>query len=139
MTRVVVDASALAAVIFGEPDAADWSRRLEGAAVFAPRLLQYELQSVAGKKCRQHPKQAHAIVTALALALDPKQGITWLDPDPADTVLLANATGLTPYDASYLCIAAMAGADLLTADRELSAALDPFLAPGSTTRHRRER
>jgi predicted nucleic acid-binding protein len=41
-------------------------------------------------------------------------------------VLLARATGLTAYDASYLCAAAMAEADLLTADEELAAAVDPF-------------
>ena len=45
--RVVVDASVLAAVAFGEPDAGEWARRLDGATVFAPRLLQYEMQSVA--------------------------------------------------------------------------------------------
>jgi predicted nucleic acid-binding protein len=123
VTRVVADASALAAVVFNEPDADAWSRRLDGTALFAPRLLQYELQSVARKKCRQSPALAPAIVTALALALDPARGIAWLDPDPADVVLLAHATGLTAYDASYLCAAAMAEADLLTADRELSAAL----------------
>lgn len=126
MTRVVVDTSALAAIVFAEPDAPEWTRRLDGAAVFAPRLLQYELQSVAVKKCRQHPAQRPAIVTALALALHPDRGITWLDPDPADVALLAHATGLTAYDASYLCAAAMIDADLLTADRTLAAALDPF-------------
>ena len=126
MTHIVVDASALAAVTFGEPDAAEWSRRLDGAAVFAPSLLQYELQSVARKKCRQAPPQAPAILRALEIALDPRQGITWLDPDPVDVVLLANATGLTTYDASYLCLAGMLDADLVTGDRSLTAALDPF-------------
>jgi predicted nucleic acid-binding protein len=126
VTPVVPDASVLAAVVFNEPGADAWSARLEGTTLFAPRLLQYELQSVAVKKCRQQPALAPAIVGALALALDPDQGITWLDPDPADVALLANATGLTAYDASYLCAAAMAEADLLTADDELAAALDPF-------------
>jgi predicted nucleic acid-binding protein len=41
-------------------------------------------------------------------------------------VLLAQATGLTAYDASYLCVAAMAGADLVTGDRALAAAVDPY-------------
>jgi len=126
VTRIVVDASVLAAVAFGEPDGAGWSDRLDGSAVFAPSLLRYELCSVARKKCRQSPQQAAAIIAALALALEPQQGITWLDPDPADVVLMANATGLTPYDASYLCLAGMLGADLLTADRTLASALDSF-------------
>ena len=124
MTRVVVDASVMAAVTFGEPDAGAWMRRLDGAAVFAPRLLQYELQSVAQKKCRKHPRLAARIVEALRRALDPETGITWVDPDPADVVLVANATGLTTYDASYLCLAGSVGADLATADRALAAAID---------------
>ena len=128
MTRVVVDASVLAAVTFGEPDAAEWSARLDGATVFAPKLLQYELLSVARKKCRQLPRRVPEILTALAAALDPAQGIAWLDPDPADVLLVANATGLTTYDASYLCLAGMLSADLVTADRTLEAALDAFSA-----------
>ena len=123
--RLVVDASVLAAVTFGEPEAEEWARRLDGAAVFAPRLLQYELQSVARKKCAEHPSEAGAIVAALGRSLDPTTGITWVDPDPADVVLLANATGLTAYDANYLCLAGLLGADLATADRRLAAALDP--------------
>jgi predicted nucleic acid-binding protein len=125
VSRVVVDASVLSAIVFGEPAGTGWGRRLEGAAVYAPRLLQYELQSVAWKKCRQDPRQAPGILAALALALEPQQGITWGDPDPADVVLMATATGLTPYDASYLCLAGMLGADLLTGDRTLAAVLDP--------------
>jgi predicted nucleic acid-binding protein len=124
--RLVVDASVLAAVVFGEPEADQWCSRLEGATVFAPGLLQYELQSVARKKCRQDPRRSPEIVAALALALDPRRGVTWIDPDPADVVLVANATGLTTYDACYLCVAATLGADLVTGDRALAAAVDPF-------------
>lgn len=126
MTRVVVDASVLAAVTFGEPDADAWARRIEGAAVFAPSLLRYEMQSVAWKKCRLQPERAREIVTALDMALQPGRGITWFDPHPADVVLVANATGLTAYDASYLCVAGMLDADLVTGDTVLAGALDPF-------------
>jgi predicted nucleic acid-binding protein len=125
VTRVVIDTSVLAAVTFGEPDADAWARRLDGAAVFAPRLLQYELQSVARKKCEKHPRRVREIVSALARALDPATGITWVDPDPADVVLLANQTGLTAYDASYLYLTGLLGADLATADKRLAAALEP--------------
>jgi predicted nucleic acid-binding protein len=126
MRRVVVDASVLAAIVFNEPEAARWVRRLEGAALFAPTLLQYELQSVACKKCRHARDDSPRLIRALALALDPRAGITWMDPDPADVVLLANATGLSTYDASYLCLAGVLDADLVTGDEALAAALDPF-------------
>lgn len=125
MTRLVIDASVLAAITFGEPEAEAWSRRIEGAAVFAPRLLQYELQSVANKKCSRHPRKAAAILSALDRALDPTSGITWMDAQPSDVVLIASTSGLTAYDASYLCLAGMLGADLATADRRLAAALEP--------------
>ena len=124
MNRVVVDASVLGAVVFAEAEGAAWSERLDGVAVFAPRLLQYELQSIARKKCRLRPGEAPAVVEALSRALDHRWGLTLIDPNPADVVLIANATGLSAYDANYLCLAGMLGADLLTADRRLAAALD---------------
>ncbi len=125
VTPVVVDASALAAVCFVEPDADTWARRLDGAALHAPRLLQYELFSVALKKCKARPEQARRVLEALTLALDERQGITWIDPDPVDVVLLARATGLTTYDATYLCLAGMLEADLVTRDAALAAMVDP--------------
>ena len=38
-------------------------------------------------------------------------------------VLVANATGLTAYDASYLCLAGLLGAERATADTRLAATL----------------
>jgi predicted nucleic acid-binding protein len=114
----------MAAIVFGEPDARQWGFRLEGAQLFAPTLLQYELSSVARKKCRQHPGQLRQILLALDLALDPGRGITWMDPNPVDVVVLSNATGLSSYDASYLWLAGFLEADLVTRDRELAAAHD---------------
>ena len=126
MRRVVVDTSVLAALTFGEPDGEEWAGRLDGCALYAPALLQYEMASVARKKCRQHPEQARHIVRALALALDSLRGITLMDPNPADVVLLANATGLTAYDASFLWLAGFLDADLVTRDKALAAAADPL-------------
>ncbi len=122
MRRVVVDASALAAVVFGEPGGADVSRRLEGAEVAAPTLLRFELANTAWKKARRQPKDAPAIVAALTLALEPDWGIAWHDVQPGDVVLVAQATGLTAYDASYLWLAGSLGADLVTLDTKLVAA-----------------
>lgn len=122
MKAVVADASALAAVVFGEPGAEEVARRLDGAAIFAPDLLAFELASVAGKKLKRHPERAEAILRALWTALDPRLGIEWRAVDHGDVVLLALQTGLTPYDASYLWLAGRLGADLVTLDRRLIAA-----------------
>ena len=126
MRRVVVDTSVLAAITFDESTSQDWSTRLEGATLYAPTLLQYEMANVARKKCRQHPDQTRGILAALDLTLDPRRGIVWMDPNPVDLVVLSNATGLSPYDASYMWLAGFLGADLVTRDRALAAAVDPF-------------
>ncbi|MDO8837075.1 MAG: type II toxin-antitoxin system VapC family toxin [Vicinamibacterales bacterium] len=128
MRRVVVDASALASVTFGEPEAEHWLTVLNGAVLHAPTLLRYELANAARKKCKAEPGRVRDIITALSLALDPRRGIVYHDPNPMDVVLLANATGLSPYDASYLWLAGFLGADLVTADHELAAAHDAFAA-----------
>lgn len=122
MTRVVVDASALAALTFQEPQEEVVGNKLQGTRVFAPSLLRFELASVARKKVRQRPADAVRILTALTMVLDTDCDITWCDVDPTDVVLVAHATGLTTYDASYLWLAGSLGADLVTLDQRLAGA-----------------
>ena len=122
MKRLVVDASALAAVVFQEPEEETVSQRLDGAIVFAPALLQFELASAAWKKVRQRPADAARILSALSLALDGRWNLNWQDVQPTDVVLVAQATGLSVYDASYLWLAGALGAELVTLDARLAAA-----------------
>ena len=122
MNPVVVDASALAALAFAEPSADIVARRLQGATVFAPTLLRFELANTAWKKIGRQPAEAARILTALEMVLSPRWGISWRDVDPTDVVLIARATGLTAYDASYLWLAGVLGADLVTLDTQLSRA-----------------
>jgi predicted nucleic acid-binding protein len=122
MNRVVVDASAMVAIAFNEPNAEDVARRLEGAVVCAPTLLKFELANAAWKKIRRQPDRARPILQALAEVLDPRAGMAWIDVDHADAALVALATGLTAYDASYLWLAGSLGADLVTLDSKLAGA-----------------
>jgi predicted nucleic acid-binding protein len=124
MNGVVVDASALAAVVFDEPAGEAVATRIEGATVFAPALLKYELANTAWKKARRDKANAPGILRALTLAMGPRCGINWRDVDPADAVLIAAATGLTAYDASYLWLAGSLGADLITLDQRLARVAD---------------
>jgi len=122
MRRVVVDASAYVAVAFNEPKGKGVTARLEGAAVYAPTLLKFELANAAWKKARRDPAGAKAIMRALALANDPRWGIIWKDVDLADLVLISLATGLTAYDAAYVALAGLLGAELVTLDEGIVAA-----------------
>ena len=120
MNRVVADASALAAVTFQEPGLDDVKLRLRGAEVFAPRILQFEMANVAWKRIRRQPNDALVTLSLLQAALGEGSGIQWMDVNMTDVVLIAKATGLTAYDASYLWLAGSLGADLVTLDKQLA-------------------
>jgi predicted nucleic acid-binding protein len=114
---VVIDASALAALVFKEPSAEAVAERIDGAALAAPELLRYELANVAWKKLRRAPdNQRAAIMIALDRALDARRGLRFYAVNPTDVVVIARAAGVSTYDASYLWLAGMLGADLVTLD-----------------------
>jgi predicted nucleic acid-binding protein len=129
---VVVDASALGAMTFGEPDAAALSAHLEGETLIAPTLVDYELANIALKKVRRGlvtPAQASVLLTA-ALRV-PIQRL----PVPGEEVFeLARQTGLTTYDASYLWLARAHDAELVTLDRPLAEITDTLGGPGASYR-----
>jgi len=54
MAVKVVGASALAAIMFGEPDAEEVAARLEGASLVAPLLLGFEIVNLCLTKLRRH-------------------------------------------------------------------------------------
>lgn len=121
MRRVVADASALAAIIFGEAEADAVDPQLRAADLWAPTLLQFELANVAWKKIRRNPSKGVEILGALRTFFADRP-IEWVDVDLTDVVLVAQKTGLTPYDASYLWLAGSLGADLVTLDKRLASA-----------------
>jgi predicted nucleic acid-binding protein len=120
MTVKVVDASALAALLFGEPEADDVAEKLSDARLIAPALLSFELANVCLIKGRRSPDQRAALKAAFRLrhAL----GVEEIDIDHDGALELAAATGLTVYDASYLWLKRHLGADLVTLDKQLSRA-----------------
>lgn len=123
MTSIaVVDASALAAIAFNEPLAAETTERLANRELVAPRLLAYELANAAVRKVAKHPEQAALIRAGLERALADDVAIVWSDVEPGPVLDLAVETGLTAYDASYLWLARHLDADLITLDAELAAA-----------------
>ena len=116
----VVDASALAAVLFGEPEAERVAALLEGHPLMAPTLLPYELANVCRRKVAAGEGEPEALLAALSLL--GRLDVRLLDVDPVDTARLALATGLTAYDAAYLGLARALGAELVTLDAALARA-----------------
>lgn len=122
MSLVVIDASALAAVVFREPRHEEVTGRLRGATLVSPRLMPYELTNIAQRKILQRPDQEAAITRALERALAEDFAITLSDVEFEEVLALALETRLTAYDASYLWLARHMQADLVTLDQELAAA-----------------
>jgi predicted nucleic acid-binding protein len=117
MRALVVDASALGALVFGEPQAEDVSRALTDATLVAPPLLWFEMAAVATKKIRYHPELAAEIQAAFSLAF--RLPIAIRDVNYEETVNLALERDLTTYDASYLWLADHLGAQFVTLDAKL--------------------
>ncbi len=121
---MVVDCSALSAVLFDEPlrDAA--LARLVGHSLHAPNLLDHEIASVALKKLRQ---DWPADSVALALADYRAYDIQLHAVDLAAQYELAQRYQISAYDAAYLQLAAELRAPLATFDPKLAAAAQAHL------------
>ena len=118
MAISVVDASALSAVLFGEPAAAEIVEQLRGRTLAAPSLVVYELGNTCWKKCRRHPASATGLRKALATL--PELELQLLEVEPIEVLELAEARELTFYDAAYLWLATRLRARLVTLDRRLA-------------------
>jgi predicted nucleic acid-binding protein len=116
----VVDASAMAAFLFGEPEAESIASRIDNARLVAPGLLAFELANVCLVKCRRQPDQRDSLVEGLLLL--GRLGVEEVEVDHAGVLALAMTTRLTAYDASYLWLAQHLGAELVTLDKALGRA-----------------
>jgi predicted nucleic acid-binding protein len=116
----VVDASALAALLFGEPQAEAVAGQLGDARLVAPALLGFELANVCLIKARRHPDQRPALTAAFRLR--DQLAVEEVTVDHDDALELASATGLTAYDASYLWLTRQLEAELVTLDQQLARA-----------------
>ena len=117
MPARVVDASVMAAWCFREPRSTEALRLLQGADLYAPLLLAYELASIARRKAAAYPENLETLEQALATAL--MLPIHWSDVNHLAVLRLALDTNLTTYDASYLYLAHALAIPLATFDRQL--------------------
>jgi predicted nucleic acid-binding protein len=68
MTAKVVDASALAALLFGEAEGTAGAERLRDADLIAPALLPVEIANACIKKMRREPGRRDALMVAFGMA-----------------------------------------------------------------------
>ncbi len=120
-TVKVVDASAACALVFGEPAASDVAAALADARLVGPQLLPFEVANTCWKKIRKHPDKRSELIRAHDLFQRLDIGSVAID--FPQTVILAEETGLTAYDAAYLWIARRFEIELVTLDSRLQAAL----------------
>lgn len=128
---LVVDASVLAAALFGEDEhelAVSWMR---AHALAAPQLVDYEIANIALNKLRRKLVDHEAAAQSLSLfaALD----ITRMPTAMEGVFALAAQYKLTAYDAAYLWLAAQLKAPLATFDRRLGEAAQDCLSALGTT------
>ena len=122
MPALVADASVLAAIAFGESTARQARTELQGARLYEPYLLPFELASIARAKIRRDPAQRQVILRALAIALSIEMDL--VEVEQVAVVRLALSSSLTTYDATYLHLARILRVPLVTFDRQLRAATD---------------
>ncbi|MGH7155942.1 MAG: type II toxin-antitoxin system VapC family toxin [Acetobacteraceae bacterium] len=119
-TLKVVDASAIVALLFAEAQAAQVADRLAGTDLIAPALLDFELANVCLTKMRRDPPRRVGYLAAYHGRAALRIGICEVDQGRA--LELAERTGLSGYDASYLWLARTLGAELVTLDQKLATA-----------------
>ena len=121
MSAIVVDASALGAVIFDEAEAEPILASADDELI-APTLLRYELASICTTKLIRRPADAYTVLARYKLftALD----IELLEPDWLALPTFAIEWSLSAYDAAYLHLALARKAALVTLDARLADAYD---------------
>lgn len=121
MSVTVVDASAVAAVMFDEPEAAPIVATIAGALI-APGLLRYELASICATKLAREPQHAKIVLARYGLLA--RLDVVYADPDWESLPLLARQWEISAYDAAYLQLALARKAPLVTLDSRLAKAYD---------------
>jgi predicted nucleic acid-binding protein len=114
---IVVDASAIGAIAWGEPEGEEIAPYLYEETLLAPVLLDFELVSIALQKARKGPGTPGLATAGLIVAL--RIPIARVSVPAADVFALARRTGLTAYDASYLWLARSRDLELVTLDTQL--------------------
>ena len=116
----VIDASALAAVLFGEPEADSLDLDLSPEQLIASPMLPHEFANICVKKHQRAGLSTDEVL--LKLKEFESLGIATEPVSSPETVAAAIRFGLSSYDAGYLWLALIKELPLLTLDKKLAAA-----------------
>ncbi len=119
MTDTVVDASAVAAVLFDEPHAAPVVHAVS-RPFLAPSLIHYELANLCATKLRRDPASTRLTLARYEIFL--RLEFRTEEPDWESLPKLAQLWGLSAYDAAYLQLARRYEFPLVTLDARLAQA-----------------
>jgi len=120
MAVKVIDSSALAALVFVEPEGQRVVNLIQDDDLVAPHLLSFELANVCLTKIRRHPSQKTLLLAGFHM-ID-QLPLTCMDVNLSEALELAEAFGLTVYDSSFLWLAMTLDVELLTLDKSLAKA-----------------
>jgi predicted nucleic acid-binding protein len=120
VTDKVVDASAIAALLFDETTADEVAATLHGHRLSAPSLLYIEIANVFLKKTRANPDKRDIFLAALDKL--EQMAINLVEVDIHPVLALAEHHKLSAYDACYLWLARELGVELVTLDWDLDKA-----------------
>jgi predicted nucleic acid-binding protein len=119
---IVCDASVLVHMVLDEPSSAAAHALTRSHRLYAPSLLRYELAQVTVRRCARDPANSGPILEAFSLSL--RLPVRLVTPSWTHVVELAQAHGLSAYDASYLELARSLRIPLATFDKRLGQAAD---------------
>jgi predicted nucleic acid-binding protein len=115
---LIVDASAVGAMLFGEAEGA-WVRgQITRQMLLVPSVFHFELGNTCWSKSRRHPDVAEQFLSAW-LDWNSEPPVTAVPVDLVTTMKLARGHGLTFYDASYLWLAQAQASALISLDAQL--------------------
>ena len=127
MPLLVVDASAIVALLFNEAEGPRIATRIHGQKLATSSIFSFELANVCLMKSRREPERRDALWAAYSM-----RSLLAIEECPVEhteVLALAEAAGLTQYDASYLWLARRLDAPLITLDKALLALTPPPASP----------
>jgi len=118
----VLDASAVGALVFAEPDADRVEAVTTAAELLAPTLLPFEVASICRKKCRAAPEYRERFLSSL----DRFAGMDmhYVEVDQVEATSLALQLAITTYDAAYVWLAIEHNGFLVPLDRDVANAAE---------------